>query len=424
MKTTLKSIIIALQIFCGPLLFSTEVKPADLIEVRSGVYQSAKGIESFLENRLGLSTYHTRWKSMAFESGLISDPIIKSHSDLIDKYELFVLSNSRLSQTISSREESSTSAGWDATATVESGGDVYLSGLSPSAKWFAKMAISGTLKACVSNLKSETQNTITEWGVLSQEMASEKIRLKNDILQSIDELRKWSSQVKASAIQPGRDNMNNDGSNANQNKNATETDNAPSVFITFPTNKARLRGGDRYTITWETSKFTKDKKLVTILFKNDVKDKEYKVVTKDIADTGRYEWSVPLEMTTSGVLRIQISSDSSGSAAHEASRILIDSVKPTRKIIGTEQLNASSVNVFLELKDEGPAGLASGQLWYRDSSEETWMPGPFIQDPRCVNWKAPSPGTYLLDVVLSDASGNISAVPSNGSKGKYLVKVK
>lgn len=196
---------------------------------------------------------------------------------------------------------------------------------------------------------------------------------------------------------------------------------APAVAIGFPATKAKLRGGDRYTVKWDAQDPYLRNSPVTILWSVD--GKAFSPVASAIANSGSYEWTVPKDMTTAGVLKIEAADKATNVGSAEVTAILVDSIKPKGKVVGPAIVASQTVKLDLDIKDEGPAGLASAQLWISQDDGTSWTQGPFIQDPRSVEWKAPADGKFRLAIVASDAAGNTSAVPKGKAEDQFVITV-
>ena len=119
-------------------------------------------------------------------------------------------------------------------------------------------------------------------------------------------------------------------------------------------------------------------------------------------------------MTTTGVIRVEAADKATNVGFVESTGILVDSIKPKGRVTGPLISAKTELTLDLDIKDEGPAGLASAQLWISQDDGTSWTQGPFIQDPRTVAWKSPGDGKYRLAIVATDKAGNQSAIP----KGK------
>ncbi len=128
-------------------------------------------------------------------------------------------------------------------------------------------------------------------------------------------------------------------------------------------------------------------------------------------------------MTTSGVLRVEATDKAGNTGGGESTGITVDSIKPRGKVVSPAISARTDVALDLEVKDEGPAGLANAQLWVSQDDGGSWTQGPFIQDPKQVGWKAPADGRYRLAVVAEDKAANKSAIPKGKSDEQFLLIV-
>ncbi len=197
---------------------------------------------------------------------------------------------------------------------------------------------------------------------------------------------------------------------------------APVVSIGFPASKAKLRGGDRYTIKWDAQDAHLRTTPVNILWSVDGKG-TFAPVATGIANNGAFEWTVPKDMTTAGVLKIEAADKATNVGAAETTAILVDSIKPKGKVVGPAIVASQTVKLDLDIKDEGPAGLASAQLWISQDDGVSWTQGPFIQDPRSVEWKAPADGKFRLAIQASDAAGNTTPAPKGKAEDQFVITV-
>ncbi len=188
---------------------------------------------------------------------------------------------------------------------------------------------------------------------------------------------------------------------------------APTVAIKFPAAKAKLRGGERYAVTWDAQDAHLRSTPVTITWSRDGKG-SWETVAERIANSGSFDWTMPRDMTISGVLRIEAADKATNVGSAEVTGILVDSIKPKGRVTGPTISAKTDLTLDLDIKDEGPAGLASAQLWLSQDDGTSWTQGPFIQDPRAVAWKAPGDGRFRLAIVATDQAGNQSPIP----KGK------
>ncbi len=187
----------------------------------------------------------------------------------------------------------------------------------------------------------------------------------------------------------------------------------PVVAVKFPAAKAKLRGGERYAITWDAQDPHLRASPISITWSRDGKG-TWDTLAERIPNSGSFDWTVPRDMTLSGVIRIEATDKAGNTGFAEVSSVLVDSIKPKGRVVGPTISAKGDLALDLDIKDEGPAGLASAQLWVSQDDGTSWTQGPFIQDPRTVSWKAPGDGKFRLAIVATDQAGNQSAMP----KGK------
>lgn len=195
---------------------------------------------------------------------------------------------------------------------------------------------------------------------------------------------------------------------------------APQVAVTFPASKTILAGGQKYTVTWDAADLHLRSSPVTIRWSRDGKAAG-EVVAGAIPNNGSYEWTVPKDMTTSGVLRIEAADKAGNTGAAEATGIVVDSIKPRGRVVGPAISASLAVNLDLDIRDEGPAGLASAQVWVSQDDGVSWSQGPVVADYKVVAWKAPVDGRYRLAVVAEDKAKNQSALPKGRSDDQFLL---
>lgn len=193
---------------------------------------------------------------------------------------------------------------------------------------------------------------------------------------------------------------------------------APQVAVKFPANKAILAGGQKYTVTWDANDRYLRSGPVTITWSRDGKS-QGEVVAANIPNNGSYEWTVPKDMTTSGVLRIEATDKAGNVGGAESTGITVDSIKPRGKVVGPAITARHDVALELDIKDEGPAGLANAQVWVSQDDGGSWTQGPVVQDYKQVGWKAPADGRYRLAVVAEDKAANKSSIPKGKTDDQF-----
>lgn len=417
----LRLIILHLTAICA---YCAEGMPVDYIEVRTGVYESAMRIQSFFENRLGFSIYHTKWKSAAIEAGLMSDATIQKHSDLVDQYQNFILAHSQLTQRSESTSQQSISSNWEVSSEASAQISAEIEAFIPTAKWFVNMSIKGRAGEMVGRLDSMTQGSVTLWDKLSDNEAATKTALINKILQSIRDLGAWSK--KAEFRIPPKSTGESLPQSTSRSQNRVDSSYSyppPQVTVQFPRQSAKLRGGDRYTIKWEVDAHSLRDNPISIIWYVKGDYQSPMAVASNIPNSGSYEWIVPTAMTTQGILKIEAVDSSGKVGTCEVNAILVDSIKPKARVVGPAIVASRNVKLELDMKDEGPAGLAAAQLWISEDDGASWTQGPFIQDPRSMEWKAPADGKYRLAIQASDAAGNTSPAPKGKTDDQFTITV-
>jgi hypothetical protein len=197
---------------------------------------------------------------------------------------------------------------------------------------------------------------------------------------------------------------------------------APTVAIKFPGAKAKLKGGEHYAVTWDAQDAHLRNSPVTITYSRDGKG-SWDTVATGIPNSGSFDWTVPRDMTTTGVLKIEAADKATNVGSAETTGILVDSIKPKGRVTGPAISAKTDLTLDLDIKDEGPAGLASAQVWISQDDGTSWTQGPFIQDPRSVAWKAPGDGKFRLAVVATDQAGNQSPIPKGKADDQFVLTV-
>ncbi len=198
---------------------------------------------------------------------------------------------------------------------------------------------------------------------------------------------------------------------------------APTVAIEFPTSKSKLRGGTKYSIKWSaTDKYLKGAP-VTIRYSRDGKG-TWDVIAQDIPNTGTFEWTTPTDMTTAGELEILAADKAGNVGTMSSTAVLIDSVNPSGAVTGPAITAAHDVNLSLQVRDVGPAGLSTARLWVSQDDGTSWAEGPFINDPfNAVAWKAASDGKFRLAVIATDQAGNSTPIPKGKADDQFILTV-
>ncbi len=195
----------------------------------------------------------------------------------------------------------------------------------------------------------------------------------------------------------------------------------PVVTLIYPPPKAILRGNDTYTIKWEATDLYLRSAPVTIEYSRD--GQQWDVIAANIPNKGSLDWVTPINMTVSGQLKIEVrdKADNVGTAVN--GDLMIDSIKPSGMVVAPQISNSLTVPLQLDIKDGGPAGLESAQLWVSQDDGTSWTEGPWIKDPKQIPWKAPSDGTYRLAILAIDRAGNKSEVPAGKGPKQFVLVV-
>jgi hypothetical protein len=194
---------------------------------------------------------------------------------------------------------------------------------------------------------------------------------------------------------------------------------APQVAVTFPGAKAKLRGGDKYTVTWTAADPYLRNAPITIKWSLDGSG-TFTAVANDLPNSGSFEWTVPRDMTSTGVLRVEVGDKAGNVGMAESTGILVDSIRPKGRVTGPSISAKTETALDLDVADTGPAGLTAARLWVSQDDGTSWTEGPSIEAPfKTVTWKAPQDGRFRLYVVATDAAGNVST-PPQGKVGDIL----
>ncbi len=194
---------------------------------------------------------------------------------------------------------------------------------------------------------------------------------------------------------------------------------APQVAVTFPGAKAKLRGGDKYTITWTAADPYLRNAPISIKWSLDGSG-TFATVASDQPNSGSFDWTVPRDMTSTGVLRVEAGDKAGNVGMTESTGILVDSIRPRGKVTSPEISAKVDTTLDLDVADTGPAGLTAARLWISQDDGTSWVEGPAIEAPfKTVTWKAPQDGRFRLYVVATDGAGNVSTAPQ-GKVGDIL----
>jgi len=195
---------------------------------------------------------------------------------------------------------------------------------------------------------------------------------------------------------------------------------APTGVIDFPTSKAKLRGGTKYTIKWQAADKYLKASPVTLRYSRDGKG-TWDVVAQDIPNTGSYEWTVSKDMTTAGQLQVLVADKAGNVGTVESTSVLVDSVNPSGTVTGPAISAKLDTALDTDVRDVGPAGLSAARLWISQDDGTSWVEGPFLTEPfKSVSWKATTDGKYRLAIVATDQSGNVSVTPKGKADDQFL----
>jgi hypothetical protein len=187
---------------------------------------------------------------------------------------------------------------------------------------------------------------------------------------------------------------------------------APQVGISFPASKAKLRGGDKYPVTWTVADPYLKNAPITLKWSLD--GTTFTTVAENQPNSGTFEWTVPRDMTTSGVLRVEAADKAGNVGIAEATSVLVDSIRPKGRVAGPTISAKAEVGLDLDVADTGPAGLTAARLWISQDDGVSWTEGPVIEAPfKTVAWKAPADGRFRLYIVATDGAGNVTPAPKD-----------
>jgi hypothetical protein len=194
---------------------------------------------------------------------------------------------------------------------------------------------------------------------------------------------------------------------------------APQVAVTFPASKAKLRGGDKYTVTWTAADPYLLNAPITLKWSRDGSG-TFETIASGLANNGSFEWTVPRDMTQTGVLSVEAGDKAGNVGSAESTALLVDSIKPKGRVTGPTITAKGETVLDLDVTDTGPAGLTAARLWVSQDDGVSWTEGPAIEAPfKSVAWKAPADGKFRLYVIATDGAGNVSAA-AQGKVGDQL----
>lgn len=198
---------------------------------------------------------------------------------------------------------------------------------------------------------------------------------------------------------------------------------APAVQITSPVDASKLRGGQRYNITWNVTDPHLHSTPVTIRWS--LGGDEWTTVAEHIPNSGTFEWTTPADMTPGGKLEITAADKAGNVGRGQNTGIVVDAVPPMRNILGPDIVNTRAVGLAIRAQDAGPAGLATVRLWSSANNGESWSAGPEVSEAPFNNlpWQVPADGRYLLALVATDQSGNTNPVPQDRSAAQFSILV-
>ncbi len=194
----------------------------------------------------------------------------------------------------------------------------------------------------------------------------------------------------------------------------------PSATITFPDTGTMLSGGRTYTITWQVDDPHLHSTPISLRWARSGDEDSFTTIAEHIANSGRYEWTTPVDMTAAGRLQL-IAVDRAGNIATTAStNIVIDAVAPSARINGPRIAAKREVELDIRATDAGPAGLAEVALYFSANDGEDWTRGPTVRapedddgsfSPTSLTWTAPADGSYLLYLRGADRADNVNPEP-------------
>ncbi len=200
---------------------------------------------------------------------------------------------------------------------------------------------------------------------------------------------------------------------------------APTVAVTSPTPRTKLRGGQPFTVRWTATDPNLAANPIAIEFSRD--GTAFEPVIEGLPNTGTHQITMPRDMTPTGVIRV-VARDRATKTANvghaDAAQLLVDSIAPSGRVTGPAISAAHELALAIDVKDAGPAGLASTQLWFSGDEGQSWVEGPTItEDFKTLAWTAPRDGRYRLALVSLDQAGNPTPTPKTKSDDQFSLLV-
>jgi hypothetical protein len=197
---------------------------------------------------------------------------------------------------------------------------------------------------------------------------------------------------------------------------------APAVTVAFPGTKAKLRGGDKYTVRWDATDPYLRAAPVSVRWSRD--GATWETVAENVANSGSFEWTTPRDMTEGGHLQVLAMDKAANVGQATATGIVIDSIKPNGRVTGPAISASQTLAIDTVVEDRGPAGLTSAQLYLSLDDGTSWTEGPAILAPfKTVAWKAPADGRYRFAIVGTDGAGNMTATPKGKADDQFTIIV-
>jgi hypothetical protein len=129
-------------------------------------------------------------------------------------------------------------------------------------------------------------------------------------------------------------------------------------------------------------------------------------------------------MTPTGVIRVTVKDRAGNVGTADAAQLLVDSIAPNGRVTSPAITASQEVDLAVDVKDAGPAGLSSTQLWYSGDDGQSWAEGPQITEGfKRLPWKAPRDGKYRLALVSIDMAGNPSPTPKAKGDDQFTVLI-